>query len=129
MSAREDAAFRAGLERGRAAPIPIASGDLVIDTLDTLAALHARFYTLLVRHEPAAAGQIGRLSAREHQVLAALAAGHTAPETARELHVSVSTVKHHRIRLFAKLGATKAAQAVAIAYQTGILPAGTGATP
>lgn len=61
------------------------------------------------------------LSPREQQVLHALADGHTVECTARRLHLSVSTVRTHRMHVLDKLRAANGAHAVSIAYRTGLL--------
>jgi DNA-binding CsgD family transcriptional regulator len=61
------------------------------------------------------------LTDQERRVLEALADGHSAGETGRRLYISVATVRTHRTSLLRKLGARNAPQAVAIAYQRGLL--------
>ena len=53
------------------------------------------------------------LSPRELQVLALIAAGASNPEIARDLVISINTVKRHVTNIFGKLGATSRTQAVA----------------
>lgn len=62
------------------------------------------------------------LSDRELAVLRGMAQGRTNAAIGREQFLSVDTVKTHARRLFRKLGAVDRANAVAIAYQRGILP-------
>jgi DNA-binding NarL/FixJ family response regulator len=62
-----------------------------------------------------------RLTDRERQVLEVLAAGNRISDIAAELYVSEKTVKNHLTSVYAKLGAETAAQAVAIAYRTGLV--------
>lgn len=50
-----------------------------------------------------------------------LADGYKAPGAAKELWVSVPTVKFHRSSIFIKLGAKTGSHAVAIAFRKGIL--------
>lgn len=61
------------------------------------------------------------LTARQRDVLDAAARGLTIPETARELFLAVDTVRFHRARILAALGAATTAQAVAIAFRHGLL--------
>jgi ATP/maltotriose-dependent transcriptional regulator MalT len=61
------------------------------------------------------------LSAREIEVLACIARGASNRETARQLHVSESTVKTHLIHIFGKLGVSDRTSAVTTALQRGIL--------
>lgn len=61
------------------------------------------------------------LTPRLVDVLQALAAGETLGETAARLRLSEDTVKTHRRRLYARLGARTGAHAVAIASGRGLL--------
>ena len=63
-----------------------------------------------------------RLSAREREVLAALAAGLTNREIAETLMISQHTVGRHVESIFAKLGVTSRAAATSHAYEHGLLP-------
>jgi DNA-binding NarL/FixJ family response regulator len=61
-----------------------------------------------------------KLPPRLFDVLQGLAAGEHLCETATRLHISEDTVKTHRRRLYARLGARSGAQAVAIASRAGL---------
>ncbi|WP_042434028.1 response regulator [Streptacidiphilus anmyonensis] len=61
------------------------------------------------------------LSERERQVLELFAAGKSVPEAAAELFLSPSTVKSHVQHLYAKLGVSDRAAAVAEALRRGLL--------
>jgi two-component system, NarL family, nitrate/nitrite response regulator NarL len=61
------------------------------------------------------------LSGREHQVLAFMADGLKVHEVAKQLNLSVSTVKTHQEHLYEKLGVSSAAAAVAEAMRRGLL--------
>jgi ATP/maltotriose-dependent transcriptional regulator MalT len=63
----------------------------------------------------------GELSARELQILALVAEGHTNRVVAQRLFISEATVKTHLLHLYDKLGARDRASAVATAYQRGLL--------
>ena len=63
----------------------------------------------------------GALSAREIEVLREVASGNTNAELADRLHISQATVKTHLLHIYAKLGVSDRAAAVARAYDTGIL--------
>jgi DNA-binding NarL/FixJ family response regulator len=62
-----------------------------------------------------------RLTAREREVLQLLAQGLATKQIARSLGVTERTVKFHVASIFAKLGATNRAQAVALAAQHNLL--------
>jgi predicted ATPase/DNA-binding CsgD family transcriptional regulator len=62
------------------------------------------------------------LTERELEVLAAIATGETNPQIAAVLHLSPKTVMHHSTSVYRKLGVRGRAEAVALAYRTGLLP-------
>lgn len=57
---------------------------------------------------------LGLLSDRERQVLNLLVEGHSNPQIAQELFISLNTVKRHLKSIFAKLGVRNRAEAVAL---------------
>jgi DNA-binding NarL/FixJ family response regulator len=61
------------------------------------------------------------LSRRELDVITLVADGRTNEQIARQLGISLSTVKAELSALFAKLGATDRASAVALCFRRGIL--------
>lgn len=61
------------------------------------------------------------ITARELDVLRGVAAGETSRETSRRLFLAEQTIRHHRASILRKLDARTAAQAVAVAFRTGIL--------
>jgi DNA-binding NarL/FixJ family response regulator len=65
------------------------------------------------------------LTARERDVLVAMADGLPAKDIARRLGVATKTVENHKLRIFSKLGARTQAQAVARAITRGLLTGGT----
>lgn len=63
-----------------------------------------------------------RLSDREKEVLALAAEGFTSKEIGKKLFVEETTIKRHRNRIIKKMKVRNITHAVAIAFQTGILP-------
>jgi predicted ATPase/DNA-binding CsgD family transcriptional regulator len=61
------------------------------------------------------------LTNRELEVLASIASGRTNPQIATSLHLSPKTVMHHSTNVYRKLGVRGRAEAVALAYRTGLL--------
>ncbi|MCG8921815.1 response regulator transcription factor [Lentzea sp. CC55] len=64
------------------------------------------------------------LSARELDVLALVAKGTTNRAVAAALFISEATVKTHLLHVYAKLGVSDRAAAVAVAYERGLLEVG-----
>ena len=64
------------------------------------------------------------LSEREIEVLKLIGRGRTNAEIAEELYLSEATVKSHVGRVFAKLDVRDRAQAVIVAYETGLITPG-----
>ncbi len=74
------------------------------------------------RHQPRERKHLDDpLSERELEVLTLLASGRTNPEIARDLFVSVGTVKSHTGNIYRKLGARNRAEALARARGLGLL--------
>lgn len=84
--------------------------------------LAQRAATLLGRPVPAATGPLQQLTARELEVVALVAEGRTNLEIARELYISLKTVKSHVSHVLTKLGLTSRTQ-VAVLVQRGEAPA------
>jgi DNA-binding NarL/FixJ family response regulator len=71
---------------------------------------------------PAAPGQVDEpLSEREREVLTLLASGKTNSEVARDLFVSVGTIKSHTANIYRKLGARNRAGALTRARELGLI--------
>jgi DNA-binding NarL/FixJ family response regulator len=81
--------------------------------------------TYLRGPDPRAAADVGTLTDREREVLCSVAQGLSNEEVAQRLYLSVTTVKTHLARVFAKLGARDRAQAVVVAYESGLVVPGT----
>jgi two-component system, NarL family, nitrate/nitrite response regulator NarL len=63
----------------------------------------------------------GALSAREREILGLLAEGASAPDIARQLHLSPATVKTHLHNVYEKLGVSERAAAVAEGMRRGLI--------
>jgi DNA-binding NarL/FixJ family response regulator len=74
------------------------------------------------KHLPTPA-ELAQLTPREREVLALIAQGLPNADVAAQLFISEATVKTHLARVMMKLGAREKAQAVAAAYQTGLVQA------
>ncbi|BBH70416.1 DNA-binding response regulator [Actinoplanes sp. OR16] len=71
--------------------------------------------------EPALHRELGTLTPREREVLTMLGRGLSNTEIAGSFHLSEATVKTHVARIFAKLELRDRAQAVVLAYETGLV--------
>jgi DNA-binding NarL/FixJ family response regulator len=69
----------------------------------------------------APADALAPLTPREREVLALMGRGRSNAELAAELFLSEATVKTHVARIFAKLALRDRAQAVVVAYETGLV--------
>jgi NarL family two-component system response regulator LiaR len=61
------------------------------------------------------------LTTREVEVIGMLAAGHTTPEIASRLHISILTARNHIQNVLEKLEVHSKAEAVAFAFQKRLL--------
>ncbi len=76
--------------------------------------------------QPRVHRDLSALTPREREVLALLGRGLSNTELARALTLSEATVKTHVARIFAKLTLRDRAQAVVLAYETGLVTPGDG---
>ena len=74
--------------------------------------------------EPALSPDLDRLTDREREVMALVAAGLTNEEIADKLYMSPATAKTHGSRAMVKLGARDRAQLVGFAYESGLVRPG-----
>ena len=98
----------------------VAAGDAVIAPAMTRRLLRTFTRQQLPRHN-AADQRIAELTAREREILTAIATGLTNTEIAEQFVVSESTVKTHVGRILSKLGARDRVGAVIIAYDAGLV--------
>ncbi|GAA3529560.1 response regulator transcription factor [Streptomyces osmaniensis] len=114
-------------------PEHLAAAVRLVSTGDALLApsitrrLVERFATDAATQAPAVPADLASLTPREREVLALLGRGLSNTELAARLTLSEATVKSHVARIFAKLSLRDRAQAVVLAYETGLVrPGSTG---
>jgi two-component system nitrate/nitrite response regulator NarL len=115
----------------RAAGIIVGGDDYLVKPVDPDELL-ARLRRLLGRSRPVSEPTATTidLSIREVQVLQLIAEGRTPGDVGERLFIAPKTVSSHMQRIFNKLGVHTRAQAVAIAYEAGLIrvaPNGNGA--
>ncbi|MBW8799723.1 MAG: response regulator transcription factor [Streptomyces sp.] len=98
----------------------VAAGDAVITPGLTRALIDAVRQQHTVRPLPRTPGP-GALTGRERDVLIAVASGWTNAEIAQWLSIAPTTVKTHVSNVLAKIGARARVQAVAFAYESGLI--------
>ncbi|MDZ7677350.1 MAG: response regulator transcription factor [Acidimicrobiales bacterium] len=72
--------------------------------------------------------RVAKLSSREIEVLGWMMAGHNRAAIARELYLSVNTVRTHIANVLSKLDAHSSVEAVSIGRRAGLVPAENAAT-
>ncbi|WP_436845375.1 response regulator [Streptomyces cinerochromogenes] len=112
-------------------PEHLAAAVRLVGTGDALLApqitrrLVERYAAEAEEHTPVAVPQgLAALTPREREVLTLMGRGLSNGELAAELTLSEATVKSHVARIFAKLGLRDRAQAVVLAYETGLVRPG-----
>jgi DNA-binding NarL/FixJ family response regulator len=99
----------------------IASGDSLLSPQATRALITRFLATPDPGHQPAHGGMLAGLTAREQEIMALAAQGHSNDDIAARLFLSTHTVRTHIQRAMMKLHARDRAQLVVIAYQTGLV--------
>ncbi|MGY1710736.1 response regulator [Geodermatophilus sp. SYSU D00758] len=97
-----------------------AAGEAVLDPAVTRSVLAAALHA----PPPTDTGLVEQLTAREREVLVAVARGLSNEEVGRALHMSPATARTHVGRVLTKLAARDRAQLVAMAWRAGLVPAG-----
>ncbi|MFJ6555120.1 response regulator [Streptomyces luteogriseus] len=119
-------------------PAHLAAAVRLVDTGDALLApsitrrLVERYASTTGRTAPGSAPlavhrDLAVLTPREREVLTLMGKGLSNTELAQELTLSEATVKTHVARIFAKLALRDRAQAVVLAYETGLVAPGASA--
>jgi DNA-binding NarL/FixJ family response regulator len=104
----------------------IASGDALLSPAITRKLIEDFARRPPPRAQPAA---LSELTSRELEVLELIAHGSSNADIASELVVSDATVKTHVARIFSKLDLHDRAQAVVLAYETGLVQPGIPRAP
>lgn len=105
----------------------IAAGDGWLDPAVTLRLL--KEFAARPESQLPTTAQLDQITPRERDVLVLVAHGLSNSEVAGRLYISEGTVKTHFGRILMKLGLRDRAQAVATAYQTGLVTPGTSLPP
>ncbi|WP_405836192.1 response regulator [Streptomyces sp. NBC_01518] len=101
----------------------VASGESLLSPLATRTLIARFLATPAQGARLAVPGQLDALTAREREIMAMAAEGHSNDEIAEKLYVSPLTVRTHVHRAMAKLDARDRAQLVVMAYQSGLVQA------
>ena len=78
-------------------------------------------FTARPEQDPPTPAEMAHLTQREREVLALMARGLSSSDAAKHLVISKATTKKHLSRVLAKLRVREKAQAIAVAYQTGLV--------
>ena len=101
----------------------VAAGDALLSPAVTRRVI--KQFVRVPRPEPPR--ELEELTAREREILRAIAGGLSNAEIGGQLYISETTVKTHVTHIFQKLGLRDRVQAVVLAYQTGLFEGETGA--
>jgi DNA-binding NarL/FixJ family response regulator len=99
----------------------VAGGEALLAPSVTRRLIEAFTRQAPVRADPSHRERLSGLTPRELEVLAGIGRGLSNQELAEDLFIADNTVKTHVKRVFTKIGARDRAQAVVIAYQTGLV--------
>jgi DNA-binding NarL/FixJ family response regulator len=99
----------------------VAAGDALLSPAITRRVINQ--FTRIPRREPPK--ELDELTVREQDILRLIATGLSNAEIGAELYISETTVKTHVTHILQKLGLRDRVQAVVLAYQTGLVQAGT----
>jgi DNA-binding NarL/FixJ family response regulator len=99
----------------------IASGDSLLSPQATRALITRFLATPDPGNQPEHGDILASLTAREQEIMALAAQGHSNDDIAASLFLSTNTVRTHIQRAMMKLHARDRAQLVVIAYQTGLV--------
>ena len=100
----------------------VAAGQGLLDPAVTLRVIES--FAAAPAPDPLRAGQLAQLTEREVDVLGLVAAGLTNGEIAARLYLGEATIKTHVSRILLKLGLRDRVQAVAFAYESGLVTPG-----
>jgi DNA-binding NarL/FixJ family response regulator len=93
--------------------------ELIVEAVRAVARGEVRWFV-----QPASAPEEAPdLTPREEDVLRLIARGHSNEEVAEELHLAESTVRKHATNVYRKLGVDSAREAIAWAWQNGVMSA------